>query len=88
MTLYALHYSTDYSTNQLVGVFDSMDAVIERLKHMSRHFEVDESIKIEPIIVKTHEEEREMWSRCQNHRAEYELSQQLLAQHKESTDGE
>ena len=61
----------------IVGVFENMAAVLERLRLFSNYTDVGEEYRIECFEVKTFEEEFASTEKCLEHRAEYKAKQAL-----------
>ena len=63
--------------HMIVGIFENMAAVLERLRVFANYTDVGEEYRIECFEVKTFEEELANTEKCLKHRAEYKAKQAL-----------
>lgn len=62
----------------ICGVFENMDAVLERLRMSAAHMDSGEEYRIEMFTVKDHAKQKRETAECLKSRAEYKKRQQQM----------
>ena len=76
-------------TTNILGVFNNVDAVLERLRIHSTHVHVGTEYRIEVFEIKTYAEQKRDTTECLKSRAEYKKQQEKLKKLEETlTDDE
>jgi hypothetical protein len=76
MTVVTLSRICPYDGSHIIcGVFENMDAVLERLRMTSEYMDAGEEYRIEMFEVKTHSSQKRETTECLKSRAEYKKKQ-------------
>lgn len=75
MSVFTLTRYCECGNTVILGVFDSMEAVLERLRLMAANTDPGDEYRIECFEVKTFEEEEDNTSRILRSRAEWKAKQ-------------
>ena len=75
MTVFTLTNYCDCGSTTILGVFNSMEAVIERLRMLAACTDVGDEYRIECFQLKTFDEENENTERILRSRAEWKAKQ-------------
>ena len=78
MTVFTLTRYCECGNTAILGVFESMEAVIERLRVMSACTDVGDEYRIEFFLLRDYETELEQTERTLRNRAEYKAKQARL----------
>lgn len=80
MTVFTLTRYCECGSTVILGVFASMEAVIERLRAMAASTDIGDEYRIEFFIIREYEEELEQTERTLRNRAEWKAKQARIAE--------
>jgi hypothetical protein len=81
MNVVTLSRICSYDGSQVIcGVFENMDAVLERLRLTAEHMDSGDEYRIEMFTVKSHLNQKKETAECLKSRAEYKKRQQQQQQ--------
>ena len=78
MTVFTLTRYCECGNTVILGVFASMEAVLERLRAMASCTDIGDEYRIECFILREYEEELEQTERTLRNRAEWKAKQARL----------
>lgn len=77
MNVVTLSRICPYDGSQIIcGVFENMEAVLERLRLSAEHMDSGEEYRIEMFTVKSHSKQKKETAECLKSRAEYKKLQE------------
>ena len=80
MTVFTLTRYCECGNTVILGVFASMEAVLERLRAMASCTDIGDEYRIECFILREYEEELEQTERTLRNRAEWKAKQARIAE--------
>ena len=78
MTVFTLTRYCECGNTVILGVFASMEAVLERLRSMAACTDIGDEYRIECFVLREYEEELEQTERTLRNRAEWKAKQARL----------